>query len=160
MNVQNLAFKIVQEILDDLSGRRGIGDEWQEISEPIQKNIRGDLEAIVENRLRKYQEEKKEEKNPEKVNHPEHYNQKVPGIECIDVVENFGFNLGNVIKYIWREEDKDSLIDLKKAMWYLEREINNREDEENARLARTNTIGSSGSPENASERPFEDFPNT
>ena len=56
----------------------------------------------------------------EKINHPEYYNQ-IPGIECIDVVEHFNFNLGNAIKYIWRAglKSQDGLVDLKKALWYV-----------------------------------------
>lgn len=65
----------------------------------------------------------------EKVNHPSHYQGK--GLEAIDVIESFGlgFNLGNAIKYILRagkkgSEPEDRLNDLKKADWYLSREIN------------------------------------
>ena len=62
------------------------------------------------------------------VNHPKHYNAHPSGIECIDVVEHFGFNLGNVIKYLWRAEEKGAPIeDLRKAAWYLGREIEKRE---------------------------------
>lgn len=66
---------------------------------------------------------------PEMVNHPDHY-QTRSGIEVIDVIEAFdlGFNLGNVTKYVLRSEKKfNTLEDLKKAKWYLEREIANRE---------------------------------
>ena len=59
------------------------------------------------------------------VNHPKHYNN-INGIECIQVVECFNFNKGNAIKYIWRagEKNKDTEIeDLRKAIWYIEREI-------------------------------------
>lgn len=57
------------------------------------------------------------------VNHPEHY-QQVPGIECIDVVEHFSFLRGNAIKYLWRAGAKgDTVEDLRKAVWYIEREI-------------------------------------
>jgi len=57
------------------------------------------------------------------VEHPDHYN-KIPNVECIDVVEHMSFNRGNVIKYVWRAGSKDSeLEDLKKAQWYLTREI-------------------------------------
>jgi len=48
-------------------------------------------------------------------------------IEPIDVIEdwNLNFNLGNVIKYVARAGKKDDkLTDLKKAKWYIEREIN------------------------------------
>lgn len=58
------------------------------------------------------------------VNHPPHYKKHPSGIECIEVTEHFNFNLGNAIKYIWRAGLKaDLLEDLKKAKWYLEREI-------------------------------------
>lgn len=59
----------------------------------------------------------------ETINHPKHYNQHPSGVECITVVEWFNFNLGNAIKYIWRWEGKNGLEDLKKARWYLDREI-------------------------------------
>ena len=60
---------------------------------------------------------------PDVVNHPPHYNQHPSGIECIQVVEWFNFNLGNAIKYIWRAGDKGGLEALKKARWYISREI-------------------------------------
>ena len=46
--------------------------------------------------------------------------------ECIDIAECFNFNLGNVIKYVWRagsKPDNPTIQDLRKAKWYLEREI-------------------------------------
>jgi hypothetical protein len=58
------------------------------------------------------------------VHHPAHYH---PGVyECINVIEawGLGFHLGNAIKYIARAGRKgDRLEDLKKAAWYLNREI-------------------------------------
>lgn len=60
----------------------------------------------------------------DEINHPQHYNQLPNGIECIDVIEHFPCNAANAIKYIWRADYKDDAItDLKKAIWYLEREI-------------------------------------
>ena len=63
------------------------------------------------------------------VNHPAHY--KTGGIETIDFIEakQLGYNLGNCVKYISRAGVKtnDALEDLKKARWYLNREIENRE---------------------------------
>lgn len=61
--------------------------------------------------------------NPQ-VDHPEHYQKS--GMECIDVAETFNFNLGNVIKYVWRAGNKSgnpTIQDLQKASWYLTREI-------------------------------------
>jgi hypothetical protein len=55
---------------------------------------------------------------------PSHYQSHPSGIECIQVTEHMGFNLGNAIKYIWRAGFKGNTIeDLQKAKWYLEREI-------------------------------------
>lgn len=61
------------------------------------------------------------------VNHPKHYNEHPSGVECIDIVRHMNFNLGNVIKYLWRAGLKDGnadIQDLEKAKWYLEDEIN------------------------------------
>ena len=59
------------------------------------------------------------------VNNPAHYT--VGGIETIDFIEakQLGYNLGNVIKYLTRADHKgNKLEDLRKAQWYLTREIN------------------------------------
>lgn len=62
------------------------------------------------------------------VNKPKHYTEHPSGIECIQITEHMGFNLGNAIKYIWRcDLKKDAIEDLKKAKWYIDREINKRE---------------------------------
>ena len=61
----------------------------------------------------------------EAVDHPDYY--KRGGIEAIDVIEawELGFHLGNVVKYIARcgRKSDNVLGDLKKASWYLNREI-------------------------------------
>ncbi len=65
----------------------------------------------------------------EAIDHPRHYTSHPSGIECIQVAEHMGFNLGNAVKYIWRCDLKcDEIEDLKKARWYLDREIAKRED--------------------------------
>ena len=64
------------------------------------------------------------------VNHPSHYTQ--GGIECIDAIKaatvgKTGIDavcVANVVKYLWRYEEKNGLEDVKKARWYLERLIN------------------------------------
>lgn len=61
---------------------------------------------------------------PDPVTHPAHYCAHPSGIECIQVTEHMGFCLGNAVKYIWRSSDKGNAIqDLRKAIWYIEREI-------------------------------------
>jgi len=62
----------------------------------------------------------------EKINHPKHYNEHPSGIECITIARWFNFNLGNVIKYIWRvglKPGEDDIDELKKALFYLNDEI-------------------------------------
>lgn len=59
------------------------------------------------------------------VNHPPHYSAHPSGVECITVTEHMNFCLGNATKYIWRAGLKsvDPIEDLRKARWYLDREI-------------------------------------
>lgn len=59
------------------------------------------------------------------INHPAHHTSHPSGVECITVTEHFGFNIGNAIKYLWRAglKNKNAVEDLKKARWYVEREI-------------------------------------
>lgn len=70
------------------------------------------------------------------INHPAHYTS--GKIEVIDFIEDkeLNFNLGNVVKYVARcgrkkssgkSMDAKALEDLKKAQWYLNREISSRE---------------------------------
>ncbi len=72
--------------------------------------------------------------NEDMVNHPPHYNQY--GVECIDALraatgEGFEYYLqGNVMKYLWRYRYKNGIEDLKKANWYLELLIAEKQDDE------------------------------
>lgn len=73
----------------------------------------------------------REEPEGDAVDHPVHY---ADGrrYEPIDVIEDWdlGFHLGNAVKYIarcGRKEGEDPSECLRKAVWYLEREIARRE---------------------------------
>lgn len=68
------------------------------------------------------------------INHPQHYAEHPSGIECITITEWMNFNLGNAVKYIWRAGIKspDPIEDLRKARWYIIREI--------GRLERSNQV--------------------
>lgn len=62
----------------------------------------------------------------EAVDRPLHYGGKDSPTEAIKVIEahGLGFCLGNAVKYILRAGKKRSMLeDLKKARWYLDREI-------------------------------------
>lgn len=63
------------------------------------------------------------------INHPKHYGGEDDPYEAIKVIEawELGFNLGNALKYIKRHNAKAGLEDLKKAAWYLNRQIQNME---------------------------------
>ena len=64
------------------------------------------------------------------VSKPAHYNQ--GGVECIDALKAATINLtgidavctANAIKYLWRWKQKNGVQDLEKAVWYIERLIN------------------------------------
>jgi hypothetical protein len=59
------------------------------------------------------------------VNHPSHYTA-YKGVEVIDLTEQMNFNRGNAVKYICRAGLKRAdteIEDLKKAAWYINREI-------------------------------------
>ena len=66
-------------------------------------------------------------KNDNMVNHPSHYTQ--GGVECIDALKAATINkspfeavcVANIIKYLWRYEEKGGLEDIDKAAWYLQR---------------------------------------
>ena len=61
------------------------------------------------------------------VTKPKHYTAHPSGVECITITEFMDFNLGNALKYIWRCDIKrDAIEDLKKAAWYIDREIKKR----------------------------------
>lgn len=69
---------------------------------------------------------KTNESAPEAVDHPAHYGGKDNVYEAIKVIEawGLGFCLGNAVKYLARAGKKGSRVeDLRKARWYLDREI-------------------------------------
>jgi hypothetical protein len=66
------------------------------------------------------------------VNRPQHYTEHPSGVECIQITEHMNFCLGNAVKYIWRADLKhDAIEDLKKARWYIDREIQRRKSGKN-----------------------------
>lgn len=62
---------------------------------------------------------------PEAVNHPRHYTSHPSGVEAITVCEHMNFCRGNAMKYLWRAglKNNNALEDLRKAIWYMNREI-------------------------------------
>jgi hypothetical protein len=62
------------------------------------------------------------------VQRPQHYNDHPSGVECIEIAEYMGFNLGNAFKYLWRAglKNEDARQDLDKGLWYLRRAYEQR----------------------------------
>ncbi len=58
------------------------------------------------------------------VHHPSHYTSHPSGVECIQITEHMNFCIGNAMKYLWRAELRGNAVeDLKKAKWYIDREV-------------------------------------
>ena len=74
------------------------------------------------------------ENKPDMVSHPKHYTQ--GGIECIDALKAATVGkrgieavcVANVIKYLWRYEEKNGIEDVRKAKWYIERLLKELEE--------------------------------
>ena len=86
----------------------------------------GDLELAIDDSIINYMHDNlMASASCDAVNHPTHYTS-YPGIEVIDLIEHLNFNRGSAIKYIARAglKNKDTEIeDLKKSLWYIQREI-------------------------------------
>ena len=87
------------------------------------------------------------------VNSPVHYTQHPSGVECIEITEHMGFNLGNAVKYIWRSDLKNDVIeDLRKAEYYIQREIALRLSNESKQTVERNVYVSPLNPDSRSVR--------
>ena len=90
-------------------------------------NLMGEMYSIAADTTRAFDRSKAGVKHDEifdPITRPEHYAVHPSGVECITVTEQMNFCVGNAIKYLWRAGLKGShLEDLKKARWYVDREI-------------------------------------
>lgn len=96
----------------------------------VKRNVADAIKVTIKESDTDASKQNDENKSPviksDSVNHPKYYQGK---IEVIDFIEDkgLGFNLGNCVKYISRAGKKNPekrIEDLKKARWYLDREIN------------------------------------
>jgi hypothetical protein len=73
---------------------------------------------------------KKQQNQTDEINHPNHYISHPSGVECIDIVEHMPYNIGCAVAYLWRCDIKhdDPIVDMRKAIWYIEREIKRRQN--------------------------------
>ena len=103
-------------------------DEWSDDNLAIAyDHVYKNSEARLDGDHLKNEEVKMDENVPDMVNHPQHYTQ--GGIECIDALKAATVGkrgieavcVANVIKYLWRYEEKNGIEDIRKAKWYIER---------------------------------------
>ena len=122
---------LIESGLIDLAN--GLADELEKNEE---KAVEEEVHDAVKNSCKEFKnvcEEFEERANkagwsctpsPDMVNSPSHY--KGHKFEVIDIIEDFDLNFrkGNALKYLLRAGHKDDYVqDLKKAIWYLNREI-------------------------------------
>jgi hypothetical protein len=62
--------------------------------------------------------------NYDEVQKAKHYESHPSGVAAVELLELLNWNLGTVLKYVWRRDIKGSAIkDLEKACWYLKRHL-------------------------------------
>ena len=107
----------------------GLIDLANGLADEIEKNEEKTVEDAVKNTCEEFEKNAKKagwscKPNSDMVNSPSHY--QGHKFEVIDIIEDFDLNFrkGNALKYILRAGHKDDYVqDLKKAIWYLNREI-------------------------------------
>lgn len=129
LNVQDGHAGVVIREVDRL-GKQSVMVQLDGIEEPFTLNDTDYFDKLPLSRKKTQHSE-----DSDNVNHPSHYNQS--NIEVIDIMEALPseynhktlISLANVIKYIFRAPFKNGKEDLKKAQWYLQRAVNNFEEE-------------------------------
>lgn len=116
---------LIESGLIDLAN--GLADELEKNEEKIAEEA---VEDAVKNTCEEFEKNAKKAgwsctpPSSDMVNSPSHY--KGHKFEVIDIIEDFELNFrkGNALKYLLRAGHKDDYVqDLKKAIWYLNREI-------------------------------------
>ena len=99
-----------------------LGDVVEDTREQFENQFnKSDIEMVVEEDCKKHGFTYEQS-----VNHPSHYNK--TSLEVIDAIDIWGldFSEGNVIKYLLRAKHKNNAReDLEKALWYVQRLLDN-----------------------------------
>lgn len=124
---QPLAASLAKEAHEDFLSQ-GISKEEGELRKVESRMVERERAVREVEELRSHTAQKQHDA----VNHPKHYTSHPSGVECITITEHYNFCVGNAIKYLWRnglkaDEGSSSVKDLKKAIWYINREIENLE---------------------------------
>jgi hypothetical protein len=118
-----MAYRLVKENKDRLAAKQTETD----LDTPLEIGVNIDkIHSLLDSLPGVQSIDIREPRPVDNVNHPPHYT--IGGIETIDFIEAKGlhnhYHLANAVKYISRAPyKKDYLEDIKKAAWYLQREI-------------------------------------
>jgi hypothetical protein len=118
-----MAYRLVKENKDRLAAKQTETD----LDSPLEIGVNIDkIHSLLDSLPGVQSIDIREPRPVDNVNHPPHYT--IGGIETIDFIEAKGlhnhYHLANAVKYISRAPyKKDYLEDIKKAAWYLQREI-------------------------------------
>lgn len=145
-NMTELKFKVGDRVrlsnasLTNLNGRSGSVIKTSTVNNSYDYFIKLDFNNmeywVFENELQR--EDAINEPTEDVVNHPTHYTSDPSGVECIQITRHRNFNVGNAIKYLWRaglkvmlgeDAKKKQIEDLKKAIFYINDEIERLENE-------------------------------
>ena len=61
--------------------------------------------------------------NQSNVTNPKHYNSHPSGVEAIKILRHFPANIYAAMKYLWRQEHKNGVEDMKKSIWHIADQI-------------------------------------
>ena len=129
-NQEDCSCCLLDKFSDSCNFNRWSDDKLAIAYDHVYKNS----EARLDDSHLKNEEVKMDENAPDMVNHPKHYTQ--GSIECIDALKAATVGkrgieavcVANVIKYLWRYEEKDGIEDVRKAKWYIERLLKELEE--------------------------------
>lgn len=93
-------------------------------------------------------------KDDDLINHPYHYTWHPSGVECKDIIQEFSYNIGSAMGYLWRHKYKNGVQDLKKAIQHIQFEIERLEKEVKQRSSPQFTIIDKGCLYTPSSEPF------
>ena len=122
-NQESCSCCLLEKFSDSCNFNRWSDDKLAIAYDHVYKNSEARLDGIP----LKNEEVKMDENVPDMVNHPQHYTQ--GNIECIDALKAATVGkrgieavcVANVVKYLWRYEEKNGIEDVRKAKWYIER---------------------------------------
>ena len=129
-NQESCSCCLLEKFSDSCNFNRWSDDKLAIAYDHVYKNSEARLDGIP----LKNEEVKMDENVPDMVNHPQHYTQ--GNIECIDALKAATVGkrgieavcVANVVKYLWRYEEKNGIEDVRKAKWYVERLLSELEE--------------------------------